>query len=110
MELTEIRYFLAVCETLNFSRAADHCHVTQPALSRAVQKLELELGSQLFCRDKARVQLTGIRADDAAPSARHPQPQGSRAHRGAQLPQARGCAPDTGRRCARSGRSFSSAS
>jgi DNA-binding transcriptional LysR family regulator len=58
VELTEIRYFLAVCETLNFSRAADHCHVTQPALSRAVQKLELELGSQLFCRDKAQVQLT----------------------------------------------------
>ena len=58
MELTEIRYFLAVCETLNFSRAADRCHITQPALSRAVQKLELELGSQLFCRDKAQVQLT----------------------------------------------------
>ena len=58
MELTEIRYFLALCETLNFHRAADRCHVTQPALSRAVQKLEAELGSQLFCRDKGQVQLT----------------------------------------------------
>lgn len=58
MELTEIRYFLAVCETLNFHRAAEHCHVTQPALTRAVQKLEAELGGRLLCRDKGRVELT----------------------------------------------------
>ena len=38
--MTEIRYFLAVSETLNFHRAAERCHVTQPAL----QKLEAELG------------------------------------------------------------------
>jgi DNA-binding transcriptional LysR family regulator len=56
--LTEIRYFLAVCETLNFHRAAERCHVTQPALTRAVQKLEAELGSHLFCRDKGQVHLT----------------------------------------------------
>jgi LysR family hydrogen peroxide-inducible transcriptional activator len=58
VEMTEIKYFLAVCETLNFHRAAEHCHVTQPALTRAVQKLEAELGGQLFCRDKGRVELT----------------------------------------------------
>ncbi len=58
MEMTEIRYFLAVCETLNFHRAATHCHVTQPALTRGVQRLESDLGSQLFCRDKGQVQLT----------------------------------------------------
>ena len=58
MEMTEIRYFLAVCETLNFHRAAERCHVTQPALTRAVQKLEAELGGQLFCRDKGHVELT----------------------------------------------------
>lgn len=58
MEMTEIRYFLGVCETLNFHRAAERCHVTQPALTRAVQKLEAELGGQLFCRDKGRVELT----------------------------------------------------
>lgn len=58
MEMTEIRYFLAICETLNFHRAAERCHVTQPALTRAVQKLEAELGGQLFCRDKAHVELT----------------------------------------------------
>ncbi|HEX6000747.1 MAG TPA: LysR family transcriptional regulator [Hyphomicrobiaceae bacterium] len=44
VEMTEIRYFRAVCETLNFHRAAGRCHVTQPALSRAIQKLEAELG------------------------------------------------------------------
>ncbi len=58
MEMTEIRYFLAVCQTLNFHRAAECCHVTQPALTRGVQKLEAELGGQLFCRDKGRVELT----------------------------------------------------
>ncbi len=58
MEMTEIRYFLAVCETLNFHRAAERCHVTQPALSRAIQKLEAELGGQLFCREKGHVDLT----------------------------------------------------
>jgi DNA-binding transcriptional LysR family regulator len=56
--MTEIRYFLAVCETLNFHRAAERCHVTQPALTRAVQKLEAELCGQLFCRDKGHVELT----------------------------------------------------
>ena len=58
MEMSEIRYFLAVAEALNFHRAAERCHVTQPALTRAVQKLEAELGGQLFCRDKGHVALT----------------------------------------------------
>ena len=51
MEMPHIRYFLAVCETLNFTRAAEQCHVTQPALTRAVQKLEEELGGLLFRRE-----------------------------------------------------------
>ena len=34
MEIHEIRYFLAVCRTLNFTRAAEQCNVTQPALTR----------------------------------------------------------------------------
>jgi LysR family hydrogen peroxide-inducible transcriptional activator len=58
MEMHEVRYFLAACETLNFHRAADRCHVTQPALTRAIQKLEAELGSQLFSRNKGAVHLT----------------------------------------------------
>lgn len=58
MEMNEIRYFLAACQTLNFHRAAEQVHVTQPALTRAIQKLETELGAHLFCRDRSQVQLT----------------------------------------------------
>jgi DNA-binding transcriptional LysR family regulator len=58
MEMHEIRYFLAACETLNFHRAADLVHVGQPALTRAIQKLEVELGGFLFRREKAHVHLT----------------------------------------------------
>src|SRR5919108_5328137 len=52
MEMHQIRYFLAVCETLNFTRAAEQCNVTQPALTRAIQKLEEELGGLLFRRER----------------------------------------------------------
>jgi DNA-binding transcriptional LysR family regulator len=58
MEMHEIRYFLAVCETLNFTRAAEISNVTQPALTRAIQKLERELGGFVFHRDHAHVTLT----------------------------------------------------
>ena len=40
MEMHEIKYFLAACRTLNFHRAAELSHVSQPALTRAIQKLE----------------------------------------------------------------------
>lgn len=40
MELHEIRYFLAVSTFGTFTKAAEHCNVTQPALTRAIQKLE----------------------------------------------------------------------
>ena len=43
MELHQIRYFVAVSRLLNFTRAAEQCNVTQPALTKAVQKLEFEL-------------------------------------------------------------------
>jgi DNA-binding transcriptional LysR family regulator len=58
MEMHEIRYFLAASDTLNFHRAAERAHVTQPALTRAIQKLEAELGSDLFRRERNRVHLT----------------------------------------------------
>ncbi|HTB48314.1 MAG TPA: LysR family transcriptional regulator [Acetobacteraceae bacterium] len=60
MELHEIRYFLAVRRTLNFTRAAEHCHVSQPALTRAIQKMEGELGGLLFCRERNNVHLTEL--------------------------------------------------
>lgn len=58
MEMHEIRYFLAACQTLNFHRAAELVHVGQPALTRAIQKLEGYLGGYLFRREKGSVQLT----------------------------------------------------
>jgi LysR family hydrogen peroxide-inducible transcriptional activator len=60
LELHQIRYFLAVCEELNFTRAAEKCNVSQPALSRAVQKLEEELGGLLFRRERASTHLTDL--------------------------------------------------
>ncbi len=58
MEMHEIRYFMAVCQTLNFHRASESVHVSQPALTRAIQKLEADLGGYLFQRNKSHVQLT----------------------------------------------------
>jgi DNA-binding transcriptional LysR family regulator len=60
MELHEIRYFLAVCRTLNFTRAAEECHVTQPALTRAIQKMEAELGGLLFSRERGKTHMTEL--------------------------------------------------
>jgi DNA-binding transcriptional LysR family regulator len=53
-----LRYFLAVAETGNFSRAARRVSVTQPTLSAGIAKLERELGARLFDRDPQRVALT----------------------------------------------------
>src|SRR5262249_61550875 len=44
MEMHQVRYFLAVARTLNFTRAAEECHVAQPSLTRAIKLLEGELG------------------------------------------------------------------
>lgn len=53
-----LRYFLAVAETGNFSRAAKRVSVTQPTLSAGIAKLERELGARLFDRDRQGVALT----------------------------------------------------
>ena len=50
MEIQQIRYFLAASEEQSFTRAARRCGVTQPSLSNAIKRLELELGSRLFDR------------------------------------------------------------
>lgn len=60
MDTHHIRYFLAVCETLNFTRAAQKCDVTQPALSRAIQQLEEEVGAPLFRRERNLTHLTDL--------------------------------------------------
>lgn len=58
MELHQLRYFLAVARTRNFSRAAEQCHVAQPSLSQQIMKLEDELDERLFERTKRAVALT----------------------------------------------------
>lgn len=60
MELHQIRYFLSAAETLNFTRAAEQLHVSQPALTTAVRKLEEELGAPLFHREGKRVLLSEL--------------------------------------------------
>lgn len=51
MEMQQVRYFLAVAKTLNFTRAAEQCNVSQPALTRAIKQLEDELGGELIRRE-----------------------------------------------------------
>jgi len=58
MELRHLRYYKAVAELLNFSRAAEQLRIAQPALSRQIQALEHEIGTQLLDRNRVRVQLT----------------------------------------------------
>ena len=60
MEMHQVRYFLAVCDELNFTRAAEKCHVAQPSLTRAIKQLEDELGGRLFHRDQSRTVVTEL--------------------------------------------------
>ncbi len=60
MEMHQIRYFLAVCRTLNFTRAAETCKVSQPALTRAIKTLEEELGGLLVRREGRLTHLTDL--------------------------------------------------
>lgn len=60
MEMHQARYFVALCETLNFTRAAEKCHVTQPSLTRAIKLLEDELGGPLFNRERNQTHLTEL--------------------------------------------------
>lgn len=58
MEMHQVRYFLAAAKALSFTKAAETCHVSQPALTTAIKKLEGQLGSPLFHRDGRQIALT----------------------------------------------------
>lgn len=58
MELRHLRYFVAVADALNFTKAAEHLRLAQPSLTRQIHNLEEELGVRLFNRSKNQVTLT----------------------------------------------------
>jgi len=60
MEMHQIRYFLAVSETLNLTKAAKRCNVAQPSLTRAIKALEAELGGELIRRERNLSHLTEL--------------------------------------------------
>jgi DNA-binding transcriptional LysR family regulator len=59
MQIDQIRYFLAVCEDRNFTRAGKRCGIRQSSMSNAIMSLEDEFGGALFSR-RPRVALTGL--------------------------------------------------
>ena len=62
LTLDQVRCFVAVAEELHFGRAAERLNMTQPPLSRQIQKLERAVGATLLQRDNRRVELTGAGA------------------------------------------------
>jgi len=60
MEIHQLRYFVAVAETGNFTRASERCNVSQPSLSQQIINLESELGHKLFHRLGRKAVLTDI--------------------------------------------------
>jgi DNA-binding transcriptional LysR family regulator len=49
MDLTQIRYFLVLAQTLNFTRAAEACHITQPALTKSISGLRRSWAARFCC-------------------------------------------------------------
>ena len=60
MEFHQMRYFLSVCKNRSFTKAAQECGVSQPALTTAIKKLESELGDPLFHREGRRIHLSTL--------------------------------------------------
>src|SRR5262245_36650555 len=60
MEIDQIRYFLAICDKGNFTRAAQTCGIKQPSLTNAIHRLERSIGGKLFERSSPPVRLTKL--------------------------------------------------
>ena len=60
METHQVRYFIEVCHTRNFTKAAARCGIAQPSLTRAIKLLEAEFGCELFIRRPGNIELTEI--------------------------------------------------
>jgi hypothetical protein len=60
MQMQQVRYFLALCQEYNFTRAARRCAVTQPTLTIAIRQLEAEFGGSLFKREGRISILSGL--------------------------------------------------
>ena len=60
MQMNQVRYFLALCEEQNFTRAAKRCGVSQPSLTNAIKRLEQTLGGPLFNRGRRNIELTDL--------------------------------------------------
>lgn len=58
MNLRVLKYFITVAECLNFSKASEFLHISQPTLSRQIALFEEEMGMPLFNRTKPNIQLT----------------------------------------------------
>jgi DNA-binding transcriptional LysR family regulator len=60
MELSQVSYFITLARLLNFTRTAQECRISQPALTRSIQRLEAEIGGELLLRERAATQLTDL--------------------------------------------------
>ena len=60
MQMNQVRYFLALWEERNFTRAAKRCGVSQPSLTNAIKRLEQALGGPLFHRNRRNIELTEL--------------------------------------------------
>jgi DNA-binding transcriptional LysR family regulator len=60
METQHVRYFLAICDELSFTHAAQKCGIKQPSLSEGIKRMEQAIGGDLFVRSPVRLTSLGL--------------------------------------------------